>query len=69
MRKYLAAIMTGMLLLGSSPALFAGSNPRTVDEKRMQADYQKRKAETKAYRANLKKQQDSINAMKKSKKK
>jgi len=67
MRKYLAAIMTGMLLLGSSPALFAGS-VRTVDEKRMQADYQKRKAETKAYRANLKKQQDAINAMKKGKK-
>jgi len=68
MRKYLAAIMTGMLLLGSSPALFAGSHARTVDEKRMQADYQKRKAETKAYRANLKKQQDAINAMKKGKK-
>ncbi|MFI5391226.1 MAG: hypothetical protein ACHQYQ_07685 [Bacteriovoracales bacterium] len=59
MKKYLAAIMTGLLLLGSSPALFAGSS-RSVEEKRMQADYQKRKAETKAYREKYKKDQDAL---------
>jgi hypothetical protein len=68
MKKYLAAIMTGLLLLGSSPSLFAGS-PRTVEEKRMQADYQKRKGETKAYREKYKKDQDALMKSKKEGKK
>ncbi len=69
MRKYLAAIMTGILLLGSSPALFGGQTPRTIEEKRMQTDYNKRKSETKAYRAELKKQREALKAQRAAEKK
>lgn len=63
MKEYLAAIMTGMLLLGTSPVLFAGERtPASVQEKRMQDDYHKRKSETKAYRADYKKQNEALKA-------
>jgi hypothetical protein len=63
MKKYLAAVMTGLLLLGSNP-VFSGT-PRTLQEKAMQKDYNKRNSERKAFRAQHKKQQEALSSQRK----
>lgn len=63
MRKYLVALMTGVFLLGGPPVAFGEKKvPANIQEKRMQEDYQKRKAERKAYRKEYQKEQKEIKA-------
>ncbi len=63
MRKYLVALMTGVVLLGGPPAVFGEERvPASIQEKRMQEDYNQRKAERKAYRKEYKKEQKEIKA-------
>jgi hypothetical protein len=65
MKKYLAAVMTGLLLLGSNPVFSGHSTPRTLQEKKMQEDNAKRNSERKAFRADLKRKQDALSAQRK----